>query len=172
MRGLRTCLAFSPGGSGVRAVCGRGCALPWCPCRPGLRGKACGPVRTLSASHPASASQALRLAPGIVATVLCAPPPVWSVLDPLPWPLGPAVLWFPHPVIPLSVRPWAAEAFAHLPCVSGAYRRGWRTCPAGRGVGNDVYSFHRLKKVQTKNDIYDIQMYEVPVPYMCNSDAK
>ena len=42
------------------------------------------PVRTLSASHPASASQGLPLAPGTVATVLCAPLPVWSGLDPLP----------------------------------------------------------------------------------------
>lgn len=43
MRGLHRCLPFSPGGSEVRAVCGRDCGLPWGLCRPGLRGKACGP---------------------------------------------------------------------------------------------------------------------------------
>ena len=34
-----------------------------------------------------------------------APLLVWSVLGPLPQPLGPEVLWFPHPSIPLSIRP-------------------------------------------------------------------
>lgn len=157
-------LTLSPGWSEVRTVCGRGCGFPWCVCGPGLRGKACGPGQntlsippSFSAGCPACPRGPYRPLRSSACVVSAGPSAVATR------PSGPLVSPPHHP----SLHPsWAVDAFTDLPCLSGAYRRGWQTCPAGLWVRNDVYSFQWLKKIQTKNNIYDIQISHIYITYI------
>ena len=128
------------------------------------------PVRTPAPAHPASARRLAAPAPAAVPAALCAPLPVWpaSTLCRSHWPSGPLVSAARHP------SPSVLEQWKRLPFCSPLWGRpqGLANTPCWPGVGNDVYSFQRLKKVQTKNNIYDMQIYEIPGSYMYNSDAK